>query len=129
MWRDRPVLISGGAGVIGTALVERLQAAGARIWVGDLKPRPQGWDAAIRYRRGDLNTLTGAELDAFAPEIVFHLAATFERTVETYEFWEPTYRHNVRLSNHLLTLLKERPEVRRVVFASSYLAYTYKLPL
>jgi carbamoyl-phosphate synthase large subunit len=123
MWRDRPVLITGGAGVIGTALVERLQAAGARIWVGDLKPRPAGWDAAIRYRRGDLNSLTAEELDAFAPEVVFHLAATFERTVETYEFWEPTYRHNVRLSNHLLTLLKERPEVRRVVFASSYLAY------
>jgi carbamoyl-phosphate synthase large subunit len=123
MWRDRRVLVTGGAGVIGQALVARLQARGAQIWVGDLKPRPRDWDATIRYRRGDLNTLTAEALDAFAPEVVFHLAATFERTVETYEFWEPTYRHNVRLSNHLLTLLKERDDVARVVFASSYLAY------
>ncbi|WP_053226925.1 NAD-dependent epimerase/dehydratase family protein [Solirubrobacter soli] len=123
MWAGKRVLITGGAGVIGTALVAKLLEQGAELWVGDLKPRPRHWDAGIRYRRGDLNSLTAAELAAFAPEVVFHLAATFERTVETYDFFEPTSRHNVRLSNHLVSLLKDRPDVRKVVFASSYLAY------
>lgn len=123
MWRDKRVLITGGAGVIGRVLTADLLARGARVWVGDLKPRPAEWDASIRYRRGDLNTLKEEELSAFAPEVVFHLAATFERTFESFDFWGLNYHHNIRLSHHLLTLLKDRPEVERVVFASSYLVY------
>lgn len=123
MWTGKRVFVTGGAGVIGHALIALLLDRGARLWVGDLKPRPADWELSVRYRRGDLNTLTAEELDAFAPEVVFHLAATFERSVETYDFWEPNYRHNVRLSNHLVSLLKERSEVERVLFASSYLAY------
>jgi carbamoyl-phosphate synthase large subunit len=54
---------------------------------------------------------------------VIHLAATFERSAESYEFWEENFRHNVRLSHHLMSLAKDAPSVKRVVFASSYLIY------
>src|SRR5690606_35695036 len=59
----------------------------------------------------------------FAPEFVFHLAATFERSTETPEFWDENDRHNVRLSHHLMGLVKQVSSVRKVVFASSYLIY------
>ncbi len=121
--KNKRVFVSGGAGVIGTALVERLQKEGAEIFIGDLKPRPSGLSKNIRYRQGDLNFITSFEILDFDPEVVFHLAATFERSTETYEFWEENYHHNVQLSNHLMTLLKDSKSLKKVVFASSYLIY------
>ncbi len=121
--KNSRVFVSGGAGVIGREMVARLVARGADVLVGDLQPRPDSFPAQVRYRRGDLNTMTRGELEAFAPEVFFHLAATFERSVETYEFWDENFWHNVRLSHHLMTLARELPSLRRVVFASSYLIY------
>ena len=129
MFENKRVFISGGAGVIGLELVSMLHAQGAHILVGDLKPRPIDWPASIRYRQGDLNTMTFHEVAAFGPEIVFHLAATFERSTESYEFWEENNIHNVTLSHHLMTVLKDLPMLRQVVFASSYLIYDPSLYL
>lgn len=126
-WNNKKVFVSGGAGVIGTALVKELQKHGATIFVGDLKPKPKTWD--IKYREGDLNTLTLKEIEAFKPEVFFHLAATFERSTETYEFWEENYHHNIALSHHLMTLLKDSPSLKKIVFASSYLIYDPSLYL
>lgn len=123
MLKGKKVFVSGGAGVIGTSLVEKLMNTGARIFVGDLKPRPSDWPPEIRYRQGDLIYITQRELHDFEPEYVFHLAAAFERSVETCDFWEENYHHNVSLSHHLMTLLKDSPCLRKVVFASSYLVY------
>lgn len=115
--------ISGGAGVIGSELVPRLVAQGADVLVGDLKPRPQHFPASVNYRQGDLNTINQAEIDAFAPEVFIHLAATFERSIETEAFWEENFWHNLRLSHYLMTAIKQCRSIRRVVFASSYLIY------
>lgn len=117
------VFVSGGAGVIGDTLVRALHAEGAAILVGDLKPRPRDWPGEIAYRQGDLNDMAGWELQAFAPTLVFHLAATFERSVESFEFWDENFRHNLALSHHLGGLMRDCPSLRRVVFASSYLVY------
>lgn len=119
----KTIFLSGGAGVIGLEMVPKLVARGAQVLVGDLKPRPASFDRSVRYRRGDLNTLTQGELAGFAPEVFIHLAATFERSVESYGFWDENFRHNVRLSHHLMTIAKDLPSLRRVVFASSYLIY------
>lgn len=117
------VFVSGGAGVIGDTLVRALHREGALVLVGDLKPRPADWPGDILYRQGDLNTLQAWEMEAFGPTLFFHLAATFERSVESFEFWDENFRHNVRLSHHLIGLLRESPTLRRAVFASSYLVY------
>jgi carbamoyl-phosphate synthase large subunit len=117
------VFVSGGAGVIGLEMVPKLVARGASVLVGDLKPRPASFDRGVRYRRGDLNTMTAGELAGFSPDVFIHLAATFERSTESYGFWEETFWHNVRLSHHLMSLAKDLPSLRRVVFASSYLIY------
>jgi len=117
------VFVSGGAGVIGLEMIPKLVARGAEVMVGDLKPRPTVFPSSVRYRQGDLNDLTQGEIDAFAPEVFIHLAATFERSTETYAFWEENFWHNVRLSHHLMSVLKDLSSLKRVVFASSYLIY------
>jgi carbamoyl-phosphate synthase large subunit len=127
-WAGKSVFVSGGAGVIGTALVNQLLQAGARVFVGDLKPLPSAWiqqvkSGVLNYRQGDLLSMQSEEIAQIAPEIYFHLAATFERSEETYAFWGENFHHNVHLSHHLMQLLKELPKLQKVVFASSYLVY------
>ncbi|WP_214606937.1 NAD-dependent epimerase/dehydratase family protein [Hymenobacter arizonensis] len=123
------VFISGGAGVIGQEMVRRLASMpdDIQVLVGDIKPRPADFPARFQYRQGDLNYLTAQEIGAFAPDVFIHLAATFERSTETYGFWEENFQHNVRLSHHLMTVQKDLPSLRRVVFASSYLIYDPEL--
>jgi carbamoyl-phosphate synthase large subunit len=127
MLKEQRIFVSGGNGVIGNALIERLHKQGAVLFVGDLKPRPDHWPEDIIYRQGDLNFIAKDELESFAPTIFFHLAATFERSNETYEFWEENFHHNVKLSNHLMTLLKDIKSLKKVIFASSYLIYDPQL--
>lgn len=121
--KNQRIFVSGGAGVIGMELIPLLLKRGAKVLVGDLKTKPLEISEDIQYRQGDLNTLTESEIEDFAPELFIHLAATFEQTTETYEFWEENFLHNVRLSHHLMTILKNIPSLKRVVFASSYLIY------
>ncbi|MEM9325431.1 MAG: NAD-dependent epimerase/dehydratase family protein [Bacteroidota bacterium] len=124
---NQRVFVSGGAGVIGRELVAMLVEKGAIVMVGDLEPIPGDFPKGVIYRRGDLNYITQQELDYFDPEVFIHLAATFERSAETYEHWEENFWHNLRLSNYLMTLMRNVPSLRRVVYASSYLIYSKEL--
>lgn len=125
--KGKKVFISGGAGVIGRELVQLLIADGAIVMVGDLVEIPENYPQQVIYRRGDLNYITQQELDSFNPEVFFHLAATFERSTESYEHWEENFWHNIRLSNYLMTLMRNVPGIKRVVNASSYLIYNKEL--
>jgi carbamoyl-phosphate synthase large subunit len=123
MLNQKRVFVSGGAGVIGRVLVRKLYQMGAVIFVGDLKPKPKKWPGDILYWQGDLNYISDAELESFSPEYFFHLAATFERSTETYDFWNENYHHNVNLSHYLMNILKNHKALKKVIFASSYLIY------
>jgi len=125
--KKKRVFISGGAGVIGRELVKLLLADDCFVMVGDLVEIPEDYPKQVIYRRGDLNYITQQELDSFNPEVFFHLAATFERSTESYEHWEENFWHNIRLSNYLMTLMRNVPGIRRVVNASSYLIYNKEL--
>jgi carbamoyl-phosphate synthase large subunit len=122
-YAGRRVLVTGGAGVIGRELIERLEELDARVLCCDLEPRLAEFGPAVEHVRGDANHLTPGLISEFRPELCFHLAATFERSVESESFWSENFWHNVRLSHQLMTLLREAPDLRRVVFASSYLIY------
>lgn len=124
---NKKVFVSGGAGVIGNELVPKLHNQGYTVFVGDLKSKPKDWNPGIQYRQGDLNYLTREELELFNPDVFIHLAATFERSTESYDFWEENFHHNIKLSNHLMTLFKDLTSLKRVIFASSYLIYDPKL--
>ncbi|WP_321494911.1 NAD-dependent epimerase/dehydratase family protein [uncultured Desulfobacter sp.] len=125
--KNQRIFISGGAGVVGRELVAKLHGEGASLLVGDLKPVPKAFDPRIQYRQGDLNYISREELDLFKPDVFIHLAATFERSIESYEFWEENFRHNIALSHHLMTLLKGSSSLKRVIFPSSYLVYSPEL--
>lgn len=123
MFKQKRIFISGAAGVIGTEMVDILLTQGAILYVGDLKPCPEKWYNKLEYFHGDLNNICFEELNSFKPECFIHLAATFERSSESYDFWQENFRHNIQLSNHLMTLIKEIKSVKSVVYASSYLIY------
>jgi carbamoyl-phosphate synthase large subunit len=123
MSQTRRIFVSGAAGVIGSEMVPRLLERGYTVLAADLKPRPASFPAEVLYRQGDLNEMTAAGLAEFAPDTLIHLAATFERSTESYGFWGENFRHNVGLSHHLMTLARDLAGLKRVVFASSYLIY------
>ena len=119
----KKIFVSGGAGVIGLELVPLLLKQGHQVVVGDLKNRPLSFPEEVIYIQGDLNDLNKHDLENIGPEIFIHLAATFERSTESYEFWKENFKHNVLLSHNLMSLMKEQKTLERVVFASSYLIY------
>lgn len=80
-WEGRRVLVTGGAGFIGSHLVERLVGLGAVVSVLDKLSTGQAsnLDAvadALDFRHVDLRTDdVGAVLREIRPEVLFHLAA------------------------------------------------------
>ncbi len=125
--KNKKVFISGGAGVIGKELIKLLIQEEAIIYVGDLLPCPDEFKNKITYRQGDLNYLNKQEIENFSPEVFFHLAATFERSKENYEFWDENHKNNCKLTYHLINLIKDLKSIKKIIFASSYLIYDPKL--
>jgi carbamoyl-phosphate synthase large subunit len=116
------VLVTGGAGVIGRELLARLSAAGATVLSVDRLPLdspPQGVDHVV----ADLALADLDEIEQFRPHHVFHLAATFERSVESPEFWIENWNDNVVVTHRLADLAERIGAVGAFVFASSYLVY------
>jgi len=125
--KNKKIFVSGAAGVIGSELIPLLVKQGAIVMCGDLELVPSHFPKNVLYRQGDLNYLTQEEIDLFNPEVFIHLAATFERSAETYEHWEENFWHNIKLSNHLMTLIRNVEGIKRIVNASSYLIYNKSL--
>src|SRR2546426_10930898 len=81
-WRDRPVLVTGGASFIGSHLVDALVERGARVRVVDdlSSGRPENIKGHVEGRRvgfieADLGASGAAEKAVDGMSVVFHLAA------------------------------------------------------
>jgi carbamoyl-phosphate synthase large subunit len=128
MQLNERVFVSGAAGVIGKELLLKLgKLKNVEVLAADRKPQPRDLPSNTEYLCGDLNELTLDDLTAFSPTIFIHLAATFERSTESLDFWSDNFENNVSLSHHLMGLMVKVPSLKRVVFASSYLIYDQAL--
>lgn len=124
------VLVSGGAGFIGSNLVDALLEAGHEVWVFDrfttgreqnLKAALLGYAAAGRFRviTGSVTRSTDVTRAMFEarPHIVYHLAA---RTDVAESVADPLRDLIVNVSGTAQMLkVAEAADVRRFVFASS----------
>jgi UDP-glucose 4-epimerase len=125
-WR---YLVTGGAGFIGSHLVERLLTDGHRVRIlddfssGSLANLPFAgrFGGALQIVRGDIRDLPLVERAAAGVEVIFHQAAlrSVPRSVE-----DPlgTNAQNVTGTLHVLEAAR-RAGVRRVVYASSSSVY------
>ena len=117
------MLVTGGAGVIAGELLERLAAAGAEVLSVDRLALPGHAPPGVDHLVADLAVAHLDPVASFRPRYVFHLAATFERSVESPEFWDQNWNDNVVVTHRLAELADRSPEIEAFVFASSYLVY------
>jgi UDP-glucose 4-epimerase len=109
------VLVTGGSGFIGSALVDALRTSGAEVYVADLHPFP---DHAISTVVGDLREPDVlAEALAPRPEAIFHLAARTS-VLESVQDPQGVFDVNVLLTQRLLEGARASG-VRSFVFAST----------
>jgi len=122
--KNKRIIITGGAGVIGRELIEKLSKKEVIIRCFDIAPQPQFFLGKVEYCQRDLTTLNPVEFTTFSPDIIFHLAATFERTEEDPEFWEDNFENNVILSHKVINAAKKCKKLKKFIFTSSYLNYS-----
>ncbi|MCU1680631.1 MAG: UDP-glucose 4-epimerase [Amycolatopsis sp.] len=113
------VLVTGGSGFIGRAVVRAFREAGVAVTVADRIPFPDGeGDDGIRVVVGELGDAAVREA-AMTPGIggVVHLAA-LTSVLKSVELPAQTYADNVAVTHELLELARRR-EVPRFVLAST----------
>ncbi len=128
-WQDRPVLVTGATGLLGSHLTERLVDAGAAVVAlvrDDVPPTPVFGPVASRIAQvhGDVRdqALLERALGEYEVASVFHLAAQTQVEVATSNPVS-TLDTNIRGTWTLLEAVRRSPRVRQVVVASSDKAY------
>jgi CDP-glucose 4,6-dehydratase len=142
-WRDRPVLVTGAFGFLGSHLTGLLVDTGASIVAlrRDLTPIPPGvrdWQSSVTIVDGDVRDQVELErvLGEYEVQSVFHLAAQTQVGVANRNAVS-TFDTNVRGTWSLLEACQRSPLVEQVVVASSdkaygdqpVLPYTEEMPL
>ncbi len=129
-WQDRPTFVTGGTGLVGSWLIQRLVQAGAdvvclvRDWVPQSELVRTGYIEKIKVVRGDVRDRDMLEraLGEFEIDTVIHLAA---QTIVTIANRNPisTFETNIAGTWNLLEACRRSPKVRQIVMASSDKAY------
>jgi CDP-glucose 4,6-dehydratase len=129
-WRDRPVLVTGATGLVGSWLTRRLVEAAADVvcLVRDWVPQSEVVRARILEQvktvRGDIcdRDLIERVLGEYEIDTVFHLAA---QTIVGIANRNPvsTFESNIRGTWNVLEACRRSPQVRSIVVASSDKAY------
>jgi len=129
-WLDRPVLITGATGFVGSYLVDRLLDAGANVTaiIRDYRPDSQliSRDLFLDINRvkGDLNDyrLIERTLAEYEIDTVFHLAAQTVVSIANIAPY-PTLTNNIITTLNLLEAIRVNGKVRHTTVASSDKAY------
>jgi CDP-glucose 4,6-dehydratase len=129
-WRDRPTLVTGATGLVGSWLIKRLAEAGAdvvclvRDWVPQSELVRTRMIEKVKTVRGDVRHrgLVERALAEYEVDTVFHLAA---QTIVGIANRNPvsTFESNVQGTWSVLEACRRSPAVKTVVAASSDKAY------
>jgi len=129
-WRDRPSLVTGATGLVGSWLVKSLLDAGADVvcLVRDWVPRSElvrsGNIERARVIRGEVcdQALIERTLGEYEIDTVFHLAA---QTIVSIANRNPisTFESNIKGTWTVLEACRRSPAVKQIVLASSDKAY------
>lgn len=129
-WRDRPVLVTGGTGLVGSWLVKRLveHQADVTCLIRDWVPESEFFRSEIAQRvkvvRGCVEdqTLLERVLGEHETDTVFHLAA---QTIVTVANRNPisTFESNIKGTWCALEAAHRSPKVKQFILASSDKAY------
>lgn len=129
-WLDRPTLVTGATGLVGSWLVERLVGAAAdvvclvRDWVPQARLYEAGLADRVKIVRGDVRDQPTLErvLGEYEITTVFHLAA---QTIVPIANRNPvsTFESNIAGTWCLLEACVRSPLVKQIVLASSDKAY------
>jgi CDP-glucose 4,6-dehydratase len=129
-WADRPVLVTGATGLMGSWLTRALVDAGAdvvalvRDWVPQSELVSSNLLDRVRVARGDIRDAETVErvLGEYEVDTVFHLAA---QTIVRIANANPvsTLDTNIRGTWTVLEACRRSPMVKQIVFASSDKAY------
>ncbi len=129
-WTDRPTLVTGATGLVGSWVLQRLHEAGAdvvclvRDWVPESEAARSRLLEKVRVVRGDVRDqeLLERVLGEYEVDTVMHLAA---QTIVTIANRNPvsTFDTNIRGTWALLEACRRSPCVKQIVVASSDKAY------
>ena len=129
-WLDRPVLVTGGTGLLGSWLVGRLANVGADItclvrdWVPQSELVKSGLFSEVKVVRGDIRDIQVIDriLSEYEVDTVFHLAA---QTIVTIANRNPlhTLESNIAGTWNLLEACRRNTNVKQIIVASSDKAY------
>lgn len=129
-WRDRPTLVTGATGLVGSWLVKRLLTKGAdvvcliRDWVPESELTRTGLVDRVKVVRGDVQDqeLLERTLGEYEVDTVIHLAA---QTIVPIANRNPvsTFATNIGGTWALLEASRRSPLVKQIVLASSDKAY------
>jgi len=129
-WQDRPTFVTGGTGLVGSWLIQRLAESGAdvvclvRDWVPQSELVRAGYIEKIKVVRGDVRDRDVLEraLGEYEIDTVIHLAA---QTIVTIANRNPisTFETNIAGTWNLMEACRRSPKVKQIVMASSDKAY------
>ncbi len=130
LWRDRPTLVTGATGLLGSWLVRELMRLGADIvclvrdWVPDSEMVRSKLLDRVKTVRGDIRDrdLIERTFGEYEINTVFHLAA---QTIVGIANRNPvsTFESNIQGTWNVLEAARRSPLVKAVVIASSDKAY------
>ena len=120
MQTNGKVLVTGGAGFIGTELVQQLHKKGYEITILDKQEKPIGLDH-VKYIQGDLSSPARCVMACAGQDYVIHLAAK-ARIPESFINPDAYFDANVTGTRNILTAASA-VGIRKFVYAGSSSIY------